>query len=194
MIIAFVGYAGSGKDTAAKLLAQSFPTVRFSNQKFAAKLKEAFTLLTGRTYIDTQEFKNTLLPEFGFTVREFLLRMGDGCRETVHKDIWVNSLLAHYDRGQNWIVTDCRYKSEVLAIENLNPLAIVRIVRPDNPYPVINHITEYGLDDIEFPTIINDGDEEQLHSKIIEFFTPLLPPQNVTAIVYPNGSCSSAGT
>jgi hypothetical protein len=138
MLIALNGYIGSGKDAVAERIqyldskAQGFkgawhdwyltsdrglyPT-RWQIKKFAGKLKECASLLTGIPVADFEkpEVKNSLLgPEWNsfewigdklfveageqpMTVRTLLQRLGtEAIRDKVHQNAWVNALFADY--------------------------------------------------------------------------------------------------
>lgn len=120
MIIGINGYIGSGKDTVGNIIAENLqypePCKQFSGnsweiKKFAAKLKQIASLLTGIPIerFEDQEFKKTYLgPEWNWsgaissdvpiTVREFLQRLGtEAIRDNIHPDAWVNALFADYN-------------------------------------------------------------------------------------------------
>jgi len=69
----------------------------------------------------------------------------------------------------NWVIPDTRFPNEVEAIKSRNGI-IVRVVRPDNPYPQSYHESETALDDQQFITIINDGSLDQLKQKVADTF------------------------
>jgi len=115
------GRIGSGKDTVGEIIQKLCATnegPNFEIKKFAGKLKQTASLLTG---IDTesfedQEFKklnmgeewdyfnSTLLEGIGkvdhhhkMTYREFLQKLGtDAMRDGLHINVWVNALFADY--------------------------------------------------------------------------------------------------
>jgi len=69
----------------------------------------------------------------------------------------------------NWVIPDTRFPNEVEAIKSRNGI-IVRVVRPDNPYPQSYHESETALDNVQFITIINDGSLDQLKQKVADTF------------------------
>jgi hypothetical protein len=77
-----------------------------------------------------------------------------------------------YRSWPNWLITDCRFPNELAAITAKNGICI-RIIRPDNPYPQSNHISETALDGVELTTIINDGNLDQLKLSVQEIFDPI---------------------
>lgn len=152
MIIGINGYIGSGKDTVGKLIQYIDITERYQNRtednwtveqfsdgilddtlptsfwrikKFAGKLKQIASILTGIPIekFEDQEFKKTFLPRewdtivskpgkrqdglFGtgekmikqMTVREFLQLLGtESIRNGLHTNAWVNATFADYKR------------------------------------------------------------------------------------------------
>lgn len=133
MIIGISGYSNSGKDTVGRLIqwhkCLNAPDVSLENylyepnshdwwvveqsgweiKKFAGKLKQIATLLTGidQKKFEDQKFKQkTLGKEWriqtkdGYTtmtIRDFLQKLGtDGLREGLHPNVWVNALMADY--------------------------------------------------------------------------------------------------
>lgn len=158
MIIGINGYIGSGKDTVGKMIqyltsrskssfedyfAETKDGIHFnvseanlytSNwkvKKFAGKLKQIATMLTGIPVEDfeSQEVKASFLPkEWNYfveenvkkaleegkwdeavnsvkqmTVREFLQRLGtEAVRNNLHNNAWVNALFADYKPIEGW--------------------------------------------------------------------------------------------
>jgi len=127
MIIGIAGRIGSGKDTVGEIIQKLCLTNKgpeFEIKKFAGKLKQMASLLTGIPVEDfeDQEIKNSILGEewgklgvnnpllaiepfkkFQFwelmSVRELLQKLGtDTVRDGLHKDAWVNALFADYTK------------------------------------------------------------------------------------------------
>lgn len=112
MIIGINGYAGSGKDTAGRLIQDLYPEKNWQIKKFAGKLKQIASILTGikEENFEDQEFKRTNLSHEWWTtcdeghqpmtVRDFLQKLGtDGLRTGLHENVWVNALMADYTRS-----------------------------------------------------------------------------------------------
>jgi hypothetical protein len=110
------------------------------------------------------------------TVRDFLQKLGtDGLRDNLHKNVWVNALMADYEgmydldtdktTYPNWVITDTRFPNEAQAIQQANGI-IIRVERP-GVKPINNHPSEVSLDDWNFDhTIMNDGSVEDLVKKV----------------------------
>lgn len=143
-------------------------------KKFAYKLKEFAGLLIGQdvSKFEEREFKLSQLdaewdkpvseinPDTNeeisilqpMTVRDLLIAIGDGCRKTVHPNIWVNALLSDYNTDNNpkWIVNDLRYKNEAkalkrLAEQNNDQCFLIRI--NSDRVQIIDNDSETDLDD-----------------------------------------------
>lgn len=131
-LIGIAGKLGSGKDTVGSIIQYltseyrdkydyanwadrvnnygSDPHSSFINKKFAGKLKQIASLLTGIDVknFEDQEFKKTDLPnewcyiENGYaarnmTVRDLLQKLGtEAMRDGLHTNVWVNALFADY--------------------------------------------------------------------------------------------------
>ena len=115
MIIGISGKIGSGKDTVAKIITELEPDKYWSIRKFAGKLKDIATLLTGipQSKFEDQEFKKTELgsqwdrqfytdgkgwKKRPMLVREFLQMLGtEAMRNGLHDNTWVNALMREYE-------------------------------------------------------------------------------------------------
>ena len=121
MIIGINGKIGSGKDTVGEIIQKLCATnngPEFEIKKFAGKLKQIASLLTGIPVekFEDQEFKKQYMPkEWNYfntvhtedigridhyhqmTYREFLQKLGtEGMRDGLHTNVWVNALFADY--------------------------------------------------------------------------------------------------
>ena len=193
-LLAINGKIGSGKDTIAKIIiglaAQEISHYPSSMQtiwevkKFAGKLKEIASLLTGINIADfeDQEFKKSFLPdewniipkyEWGdepkdprMTVRTFLQKLGtEALRDGLHTNVWVNALFSDYTVNSNWLITDCRFTNEYDAIKQRGGL-IIRVNRVTGN-PVSNHPSETSLDNHKFDYVIdNNGSLTDLESQV----------------------------
>lgn len=214
MIIGVNGKIGSGKDTVGRMIqyltseyrdkysfadwrdrVENYNSNTYSPweiKKFAGKLKQTVSLLTGIPVekFEDQEFKKTNLgPEWDteleyvipMTVREFLQKLGtEAMREGLHTNVWVNALFADYKifnepsmypnggggKEPNWIITDMRFPNEMEAVE-LREGVTIKVVRSGTS--VGTHPSETALDDAKFDyVIINDGTIEDLIEKVRE--------------------------
>ena len=161
MIIGISGKAGSGKDTAAKMLEvlyanpdisyEDFANKRYKNfadiqiVHFADSLKETAQVLfrIGEWETNTQEGKKTTINWIGKTVRELLQGIGQGLRDAIDPNLWVKILFANTEGWSNYIIADVRYPNEVYAIKEHNGV-LIRIDRKGAGAG--NHSSETALD------------------------------------------------
>jgi hypothetical protein len=145
MIIGFVGFIGSGKDTAADYLVN---THGFRRDSFANTLKDAVSavfgwdrvLLEGRTkearewreQVDTWWAERLNMPEL--TPRWVLQYWGtEVCRNAFHDDIWIASLENKMRKTtDNIVISDVRFPNEIKAIHNAGGI-VVRVKRGEDP-------------------------------------------------------------
>lgn len=144
MIIGFVGFIGSGKDTAADYLVNFHG---FRRDSFANTLKDAVAavfgwdrvLLEGRTK-EAREWReqrdewwsNRLGKDI--TPRHILQYWGtEVCRNGFHDDIWIASLENKMRKtGDNIVISDVRFPNEIKSIKAAGG-KVVRVVRGADP-------------------------------------------------------------
>ena len=144
MIIGFVGFIGSGKDTAADYLVNFHG---FRRDSFAATLKDAVadifgwdrTLIEGRTTEsrDWRECQDEWWTErlgMPITPRWILQQWGtEVCRQGFHDDIWIASLENKMRKTRdNIVITDVRFPNEIKAIKDSGG-KVFRIKRGPDP-------------------------------------------------------------
>ena len=191
MIIGISGKAGSGKDTAAKMLEVLYanPDISyedFANKKyknfadiqivhFADSLKETTQVLfrIGEWETNTQEGKKTTINWIGKTVRELLQGIGQGLRDAIDPNLWVKILFANTEGWTNYIIADVRYPNEIKAIKERNGI-LLRIDRKGAGAG--NHSSEIALDDYKEWNvhIENNGSIEDLF-EAMRIFTKNYP-------------------
>lgn len=172
MLIGIGGKIGSGKDTLAAMFKELAPEMNFEVHKFAGKLKQVASLITGIPIekFEDQEFKKTFLgsewdsnysrylydPYIDqhvlyttvqqMTVRDLLQKLGtDAMRNGLHVNTWVNATFADYTDDKNWIITDVRFPNEVEALKKRGGI-LMRIDRNSHNTVGTNHISETALD------------------------------------------------
>lgn len=145
MIIGFVGFIGSGKDTAADYLVNFHG---FRRDSFANTLKDAVSavfgwdrvLLEGRTK-EAREWREQVdqwwaarldMPDL--TPRLILQRWGtEVCRKGFHDDIWIASVENKMRKtSDNIVISDVRFPNEIAAIRRAGGL-VVRVKRGPDP-------------------------------------------------------------
>jgi len=145
MIIGFVGFIGSGKDTAADYLVNFH---EFRRDSFANTLKDAVahvfgwdrTMLEGRTK-QAREWREQIDPWWAerlgmpnLTPRWILQYWGtEVCRRGFHDDIWIASLENKLRNSEdNIVISDVRFPNEIKAIHNAGG-KVIRIKRGPEP-------------------------------------------------------------
>jgi hypothetical protein len=145
MIIGFVGFIGSGKDTAADYLVNFHG---FRRDSFANTLKDAVSavfgwdriMLEGRTK-EAREWREQVDPWWAerlktptLTPRWVLQYWGtEVCRKGFHDDIWIASLENKLRNSKDDIViSDVRFPNEIKAIHNAGG-KVIRVKRGPEP-------------------------------------------------------------
>lgn len=179
-IIGLTGYAGSGKDEAAKALIEQrgFVRIGFADilKEVAYKLNPIIGFTPIASYIRLVDAVDTLgwddakreSPE----IRSLLQRLGtEAGREVFGESFWIDramdriNKLPHY---QAVVITDVRFPNEAAALRFYGG-KIVRIIR--NGVGAVNgHISDQGINDIGVDHVIaNDWTIADLHHRIIEY-------------------------
>lgn len=194
MIIGISGKAQSGKDTVCKMIAYTVWYYNYSQRlepfgishyeshmysiwgvdywhvSFANKLKQCLSVILNTNTVDvfeSNEFKKSEIDWLGITVRELLQKFGTAIRNEVCDDFWVKACLKDYEEGDNWLISDVRFKSEAKGITDKGGI-ILRVNREGAGAG--NHISEVDLDDYPFNWIIdNNGSMEDLLQKVRQF-------------------------
>jgi len=145
MIVGFVGFIGSGKDTAADYLVNFHG---YRRDSFANTLKDAVAnvfgwdrvLLEGRTaearewreQVDTWWAQRLNMPKL--TPRWVLQYWGtEVCRQGFHDDIWIASVENKMRKtADNIVISDVRFPNEIRAIHNAGG-KVIRVKRGPEP-------------------------------------------------------------
>ena len=171
MIIGINGRINSGKDTVGNLIKDINCENNWEIKKFARKLKETASLLTGIPVekFEDQEFKKTFLDAHWnkeifenktsldknnkaynksivkpMTVRELLQILGtDALRNNLHPDTWVNALMCDYIKE-----TGYKYNVELLS---LGMSGDQQMKVKSNPEPYIGDYPNWIITDMRFP-------------------------------------------
>jgi hypothetical protein len=153
MIIGLCGYAQSGKDTAADLLAQ----YGFERRAFADALREVVYRIDPLIPIPADsldgtyrlqhivdgwgwDFAKTAYPE----VRRLLQVTGtEAVRQVLGESIWVDHIMDGIVGDENIVITDVRYPDEVAAVKEAG--GIVVWIHRDGVGPVNSHASDNAL-------------------------------------------------
>jgi hypothetical protein len=155
------GYAGSGKDTTANILANLLGDLA-TWDSFAGAVKDDVATMYefSREYLDTQEGKSRRLqfPDGSWkTVRDLLIEHAEGQKQLTHPGIWAERLKT--PTTPHWILSDWRFVDELTTIRMRFPHAAIHTVRITRPGIVPSHsYTEHELDAFAYEyTIDNAG-------------------------------------
>lgn len=162
MFLVFSGKKGAGKDTIAAEIIKKFPNIKFQRIGLADYLKEICINLYGLSrevcfgidknvptkylWRDMPWYSSLQHKKFAnnyVTHREFLQYFGSEVCRAIDESCWVNYLISSCtDPNIIYIVTDCRFPSE---IEPLNKAGAITIRLTRNVYND-NHQSETALD------------------------------------------------
>jgi len=171
-IIAFSGYARSGKDAAAEALTG----LGFRRLAFADKLREFVYAINPKvdsngmiTYlrdvIDTYGWDGYKETKWADDIRRILQVVGtEGGRKVIGENVWVDATLNNLEDGK-YVFSDVRFPNEADAIRNMGGY-VVRIIRPGIE-PANNHPSETALDRYYFNDVIHND-------KSLEYFQNLV--------------------
>ena len=189
------GWSKSGKDTCADYLVEVHKFHKFSFEE-AAKIQVSKEYSFPYELTQTQEGKDTFLPEHNRTVRQLVIEYANAMRAKT-PDVWakiiakeIHAIIIHKDSSIqpiNFVISDWRLLDELLSLqrelynENIKIIPI-HIVRPSQLISPVPDTTEYSL--LGFPfqyTITNPGTSEyfyriQIMKILCEFLRNELPP------------------
>jgi len=153
-LVAFTGYAGSGKDEAAKALIQK----GWDRKAFADPIKRLVATQHSLTVEEVEALKDR---DYW---RRSLQVTSDHLKATFGAYFWVDMLFNEPHNGR-LVVPDCRFAYEALEVRGRGG----RVIRIDRPGvgPRNEHVSEVGVDAFKPDVlIINDGTIEDLHRKV----------------------------
>lgn len=172
-LIGMHGFAQTGKDTVASILADH----GYKKVAFASPIVQALSTLNpivsvdnrGRTFRFNdllelegyEDAKKTL--EFRRLLQVFGTEVG---RELLGEDIWVDIAKKKIAPAGRFIITDVRFPNEVKMVKSVGG-TLIKIVRPGYT-PVNGHKSDSGLPDSLFDLVlVNDGTLEDLRRKVV---------------------------
>jgi hypothetical protein len=159
IVIAFLGRAGSGKSTAVSYVKEFYEATGVS---FARRVKELAKLLypfNPNQLYGTQEQKEAVVPGLGMSARQFLCRLGDGARQVIDQNVWVQPVLIDilsvatlcYPAQTIWAIEDCRYvnEAECIATDKRIQGYVIKLICPDAQSAADpNHPSEAEVDKV----------------------------------------------
>ena len=130
MIIGISGKISSGKDTIAGIICDKYP--KFSNRKFAHKLKEIVAILTNTSLDDNFNNKNIYLKNWQMTLGQMQQKIGTECfRKSLDVNTWIIALLSEYNHNDCWVISDVRFINEIEHIKVVDGESIIIRVNRD---------------------------------------------------------------
>lgn len=135
-VIGIAGRAGSGKSTCAEHLIREYGAKRIS---FADPLKDLAIKLMDFTQGQvrgSQAQKETVDPRYGFSARDFLIKLGDEARNVVDPDLWLRTCINRINAAEPglYVVDDVRYANEAATLAAGGTSwrgFVIRLSRPD---------------------------------------------------------------
>lgn len=145
-LIGLTGYAGSGKDTVARMLAEDHGFARYA---FADPLRAV--LLDVNPWISGNARLADLVRWHGWDrakreyheVRRLMQAHGEAVRQHVGANVWINALERRMGAEPRVVVSDVRYPNEAAWIRQRGG-RVIRIVRP-GVGPVNGHASEQPI-------------------------------------------------
>ena len=163
MIIGISGKAGSGKDTVADYLVQSYG---FTKVSFASTLKNMLSA-AGFPEPSNRDDKEKLIDGFDFSWRHAAQTLGtEWGRVCLDDDIWVKLTMRNLEPHRNYVFSDVRFPNEADAIRNIGHIIHLsgRMVDLGN---ASQHTSEVPLEvKAEDAVIENIYDKAHLFSRI----------------------------
>lgn len=177
-IIGLAGFAGSGKDEAAKaLVGLGYRRIAFADVlREMALAIDPFVFERAEGDGDIYIFRrlSAVIQNYGWDdaknefpdVRRLLQRLGtEAGRDILGENIWVDTALGR-ETTDKLVVTDVRFPNEVEGVRKRGGI-VVQIQRP-GVGPRNDHASETSLLNYEFDAVIvNNGTIDELHEKMI---------------------------
>lgn len=143
-IVAFAGPAGSGKDTAGRILIEERG---FTKLSFAAGLKAALAAM-GFPEPATADEKEAIIPLVGASWRTMAQTLGtEWGRRMIHADLWVLIAEQHIrENGGKFVITDLRFENEASMVRRLNGvIAFIEGRAHEMSATTAGHASEAGI-------------------------------------------------
>lgn len=178
-LVGLTGYAGVGKDEAAKgLIAAGWTRQAFADPVRAMALViDPIVAASIGSFGDLYPYKgrlrlSTIVHDFGWDeakgipeVRRFLQRLGtDAVRAHLGEDAWVRAFDRARNRSVDTVAPDVRFPNEAEHVRRMGGI-VIRIDRP-GVGPVNGHESE-DIDAIDADaTVVNDGTPAELQQRV----------------------------
>lgn len=174
-IIGLAGSAGSGKDTAARIIRAETGYRRLS---FAAPMRAMVSDIFDLTddQIHDRTLKEQIIPEWGLSPRQMMQRFGTEVVRSLHPDVWVRYARRIIERSDapGWIMTDCRFQNELAMVRDMG--GVVWWIERQSGTPH-QHSSETTISVKDCDRVIdNTGTLDELRDRVLAALGPLDPP------------------
>jgi hypothetical protein len=176
------GYAGSGKDTTAQLLANQLGSTGVQISSFAGAVKDEVAIMYGfeRSHLDTTEGKNQmehLVDGRTCSVRDLIIDHAEGEKvATGDSAVWARRV-SPLPNIRHWILSDWRFPEEYNAIRQRFPESSLNTIRVERPnIQSLSTYTEHALDRVRTNSVLeNSGSLLFLCNQIKHILEALFP-------------------
>ena len=155
--LAFAGQARSGKDSMAMCVNEQVPNVQ--RMAFADSVKDSVTHLFGISREDIEYWKpqDGCPPGCSTPMRQILQFIGDGARQHVRDNVWVNkidAMITEQPISTSIVITDVRYENELQMLRS-HGFTVVLVGRQSTFLTTIVHSSETYFHDLTQWTLRN---------------------------------------
>lgn len=152
MILLLSGKAGAGKDTFADYLVLHH---KFTKLAFAKTMKDMSSQIYNvpRHFFDDRDKKDTIIKSLNKTPRDILIEFSAKMRAK-DKHYWIKQVAKHIQKGNNYVISDCRFFAEIEYFKHLFPDETKSIWIERQVENVVDN-TEIGPEDCDF-VLYND--------------------------------------
>lgn len=162
-IIAFAGKAGSGKDTAARLLVAKY---KYKRVAFADSLKNFCKSIWQVTddELNDRFLKDHKLQRYPFKSPRSLMKETADSLKKIMPDLFLQHWMKAAVPYEKIVVPDLRFIDELDLLAGFDA-QFLRVIRPNMP-SYDSHSSETELDNIDLPSIDNNGSIDDFEKAI----------------------------
>lgn len=177
MIVLLNGLARSGKDTAARCMAECHG---FTHLKISAPLKEAVSCMFGIPLEHLEDSRKDTPSAFGVTPRQLLKFLGTDVGQYhiekvlpgTNRCFWINRLIHDMNEHENYVVSDYRFLHEYDAVKHAFPNKPVYVLRVVPRFPQFEKPVDMDESEQALPSdhVLYNRDTKNLRAQIDDFF------------------------
>lgn len=185
-LVGLTGRARCGKNSVYDFLNEKHGCAQF---QFAGALKSAAAILLNKRKSQVEGLgydREKIMPEWGFSMREFLQKLGTECiRGTFREDFWINrvaieldQMIKVYERAEaempGVVFTDVRFENEADFVRQRGGI-IWHVIRPDVDRFLDEHAQSHASEaGVEFKAgdvyVQNNGSLEDLRDRVLKLW------------------------